>query len=115
MLVLFFLPANNLPKIDFWELNLEDKLAHIGVFAVLAGLMVWGEQRRQARADLGRSVSVVIAALAIIFGVLTELVQDQFIPSRYGSIGDIVADAIGAILGTILAPWVLKLTGFGYR
>lgn len=115
MLVLFFLPSDKLPEIDFWELNLEDKVAHMGVFAVLSGLMVWGEQRRQATAQLGLSVKVIVAALAIVFGLLTEIVQDQFIPSRYGSISDIIADAIGAILGTILAPWVLKLTGFGYR
>lgn len=115
MLVLFVLPGHKLPDIDFWELNMEDKLAHMAVFALLAGLLVWGEQRRQGTAYISLGTKAVIVILAMVFGLFTELVQDQLIPSRYGSIGDVLADAIGAILGTIVAPWVLKLTGFGYR
>jgi VanZ family protein len=115
IIVLCVLPGDELPSIDFWELNIEDKLAHTAVFGVLGFLMVWGEQHRKATARLSKVSLLSIVFFACALGVLTELVQGLYIPTRYASFSDVLADALGAMLGTILAPWVLRITGFNYH
>jgi len=111
VMVLCVVPADTLPPLDFWELNLEDKVAHMGVFALLAVLMVYGEQRRLGLRRLPAKNVVVIMATGILYGVLTEFIQGSLIPTRYASIGDVLADSIGSVLGTIVAPGLLKITG----
>ncbi len=108
ILVLCLIPGDALPQIDFWQFSFEDKIAHFAVFAILAVLMVAAEQRRLGRERIGWASKLLIILVAIAFGWLTEQLQFQFIPGRYGSVGDVIADAIGAIIGIVLAPYLLR-------
>jgi VanZ family protein len=78
-----------------WGIGL-DKVAHAALFGVQAVLVAWALEER------GRSWWPALA-----FGVLTE-VQQQLIPSRALEMGDILADAAGAVIGlamyAVLAP-----------
>ncbi len=68
-----------------------DKLQHLVAFAAL-GLV--------ARLALQRAP---VAGLAMLgFGIFIEAVQ-HFIPTRSASLGDVVADAAGVVLGLLLA------------
>jgi hypothetical protein len=115
ILALCVTPGDTLPSIDFWELDLEDKAAHLFVFGLLAFLMVFGEQRRRGQSKLRFPIQLKIIFVGVLFGAFTEWVQGAFVPSRYASFGDAVADGLGCILGTIIASWVLKKFGRGRR
>jgi len=102
ILLLCGLPGEDLPNIDFWEINIEDKLAHIFVFAVLGTLMVFGA-KRSAKTQLTRNTILIIILLGVFYGALTELLQGWLFPTRYMSLSDFIADGLGAILGTVFA------------
>jgi VanZ family protein len=102
ILLLCGLPGEDLPNIDFWEINIEDKLAHVFVFAVLAILMVIGSTR-SAKTQLSRKLVLSIILIGVLYGALTEILQGWLFPSRYMSLSDFIADALGAILGTVFA------------
>ncbi|MBA4070522.1 MAG: hypothetical protein C0497_01605 [Gemmatimonas sp.] len=82
-----------------WKVGL-DKVAHAALFGVLAVLGAWALEER------GRSWWPALVG-AVAFGALTE-VQQQLIPSRAMEMGDILADAAGAVIGlamfAVLAP-----------
>jgi len=107
--ILCILPGDALLNIDFWTIDWEDKAAHLGVFGLLGLLMVWGEWRRKGILNPRPAVKVMIVVLCLLFGMLIEIIQNEFIPTRYGSAGDAIADFLGALLGTLLAPYALRL------
>jgi len=107
--LLCFLPGDAFPEVDFWAINWEDKVIHVGVFALLGALMVWGEWRRTGNMNPRPAVKFLIATVCLLFGLATEIIQNEFIPTRYGSISDGMADFAGALLGTLIAPHILPL------
>ncbi len=108
ILVLTGLPGEDLPDINFWDLNFEDKIAHFGVFAVLAALMVYGTWKRGPRSGGRLRLGVAIVAIAGLYGAVTEALQGAVFVSRYPSFGDFIADLLGAALGTVFAFYFLS-------
>jgi len=75
-----------------------DKLVHAGLFAVQAALTAGALGRHSRRWWL-------LLAVVILFGAFTEFEQ-HFIPSRSMGLGDLLADAAGAIVGLVVfAVW----------
>lgn len=77
-----------------------DKLAHLGTYLVLGALAV-------RALYLGTGASIAVGALAggffaTWYGILDE-VHQSFVPGRSSSVEDVLADAAGALLGTLLA------------
>lgn len=108
ILLLTLFPGNELPDINIWELNIEDKIAHVGIFAVLGFLMIYGSYKHSR---LGRPTwfyILVFSLLVLLYGGLTEVMQSTLTTNRFGNFGDFIADGIGAILGTVIAFWYFK-------
>ena len=101
------LPGSELPNIDFWDIDIEDKIAHAGVFGVLGFLMVYGSVRRKAKPIISRKHTFTLILIAAAYGALTEIFQGLFFPSRFADIKDFIADAIGAVLGILIAKKLL--------
>lgn len=77
-----------------------DKAAHLGEYAVLGFLLA--RALRMTRPSLGFGSLVAGAALlGALYGASDEFHQ-SFVPERTASLGDLVADAAGALLGAIL-------------
>ena len=76
-----------------------DKLLHVAGYAVLAVATLVALRARTARS----LVAVVVVVTA--FGGVVELLQG-FVPGRGVSVLDLVADAVGAVLGAV-GWWVL--------
>jgi len=89
VLVLCFLPGNDLPDVDALG---ADKLLHAAGFFVLG--ICWRRATGSARGAL-----LIGALLACV----TELVQYLFVAGRQGDLHDIAADLVGLALGTLLA------------
>ncbi|MBW1635591.1 MAG: VanZ family protein [Deltaproteobacteria bacterium] len=77
-----------------------DKIAHMGVYALLAGTVLYAFQPELRN---GRTVTFLLATVAIclIYGLGDEFHQ-SFIPGRSVSAADVVADTLGAV-GTCIA------------
>jgi VanZ family protein len=108
VLFISLLPGKQLPELDFWDLNIGDKIAHIGVFFVLGLLLIYGSYRRTKFKRPTWVYLFVFPFLALLYGVLIEIFQGWFTTTRYASMGDVLADAIGAVLGTIIAFYFFK-------
>ncbi|MGB6036077.1 MAG: VanZ family protein [Cryomorphaceae bacterium] len=100
------LPGKDLPDFDIWAIDIEDKLGHVGVFGLLAVLMVWGSIRRSG--TLERKSLLTLFFIGVFYGGATEVLQGVAFPSRYASVLDFVADTIGFGLGTIFAILVFN-------
>jgi VanZ family protein len=84
-----------------------DKLNHAGAFAALAAAARFAFPR--SRANLLRIVLTLLC-----FGALIEIAQ-SFTPPRSAEWGDLLADAVGLLLGTPLAALVDRFAGRGAR
>ena len=71
--------------------SFTDKVLHALAWMVLAGLLAMGARRHR----FGLLIAFTIAAL---YGVVDETHQ-SYVPGRDSSWGDLVADAVGALLG----------------
>lgn len=72
-----------------------DKLHHVWFFAALWCL-----------ASLGRISPVALRAVGLLsFGVGLELAQGMFTQTRGMSVGDVLADAAGLVVGAFLIRW----------
>jgi hypothetical protein len=73
----------------------SDKVLHAGAYSVLAALIT-----------LATGNPVLGGLLAVGYGVTDEIHQ-SFVPGRFASVGDLVADAIGAALGAGLVAYLV--------
>lgn len=98
---LFFIPANKLGiKPWFLQFKHSDKLVHTTIFFILSFLLL--------KAFTNSTTSTKYWALGLLlYGILVELIQKYFIPSRSFDLVDIVADGIGIALALI---FISKLT-----
>lgn len=77
-----------------------DKLIHASLFAACAALFVRGWTSLKERWWL-------VCVLLILYGVVTELIQ-RVVPGRSATLGDLVADGVGVIIGVGAALLYLK-------
>lgn len=76
-----------------------DKLAHMVAYGVLAGTVILAHQPA-AREFLPLWVAIRAVLVCLGYGLLDEWHQ-SFIPGRFVSAGDVVADVLGAALVAI--------------
>lgn len=102
ILLLTGLPGSCIPKVKP-ALGL-DKIAHLLMYAGFAFATLWGyrEPFQQQGARYRRKACWLTLLISIVFGALTEIMQEAFVPGRIGSIYDWIADLIGSILGVVL-------------
>ncbi|MBI4710603.1 MAG: VanZ family protein [Nitrospirae bacterium] len=75
-----------------------DKVVHAVVYAVLGVLSYLSFKK----SGLNRRVIALSFLLAVIYGITDEFHQ-SFVPGRNAAVGDAVADAVGAFLGSYTA------------
>ena len=103
--VLLCLPGSRFPKYNWLSQIQFDKWVHIGLFSILVLLICWGYWSRAHEKRSLTKAFTLFAVTATLYGIGMEYVQDGFIPNRSFDVGDIWADAAGAMLGA----------GFSYR
>ena len=98
--VLFLLSESEPGTGALWTLG-HDKVGHLGLYGVLGALLAWGGHKSQ----VGYHISFLVLA-GVLYGVLDEWHQ-SFVPGRTPSGGDILADAVGVILGVLAFRFLL--------
>ena len=91
--ILFCLPGSAFPKEDWLAKISFDKFVHIGIFTVL--LFLWC---RALQIDSLKGY-IVLIIIAILYGFLIEVIQDQLVVNRSWDLGDVAADFLGSLVG----------------
>ncbi|MBT8121099.1 MAG: VanZ family protein [Gammaproteobacteria bacterium] len=77
----------------------QDKAMHVVAYALL-GLFCMGALQ-QSTAGYRPAQLWAVTALTGVYGLLDEYHQ-SFIPGRFSSLGDVIADLVGGFLGALL-------------
>lgn len=83
-----------------------DKLAHFLAYGCLAGTFVYGLQPHFNTFNKKIVAAVIVVAFCVLFGISDEYHQ-SFIPGRFVSFWDLMADGLGALL--VVAWWLQKV------
>ncbi len=92
ILYLSWNPSLQVPK-GFLEDLPIDKIVHFGMYAILSGLCLMAFKNW---------ANAKIFLFCLSFGILMEILQFAFFPGRYFEWSDIIANALGALVGMIL-------------
>jgi VanZ family protein len=90
-----------IPELHFWN---SDKLFHLLAYGVLGALAFVGSAVRHG--SLGPLARFEAGSFAGLYGLVDEIHQ-RYVPGRTASPGDLLADAIGAMLGACLVGLLL--------
>ncbi len=86
---------------SFFEFFYLDKLAHAILFLILALLLGIGFKRQYSIPLFRSSTKVSIFLISTLYGLLIEALQYAVFTDRYFENGDLLANAVGALLGTV--------------
>lgn len=116
ILVVCLMPGSSVPKYDLFSRLHADKLVHVFIFGVLLVLLMKGLLRQDNSNFLRQRALFTAFAVAVIYGAITELLQEFIASGREGDLGDLAANTIGAILGAVWMHWgEARKTHFGER
>jgi VanZ family protein len=88
------------PDVGTGGFEVNDKLVHLGLYSVLGAALAWGAWRT-------RRGIVGLLLLGFSYGAVDEWHQG-FVPGRDPSMGDLLADGAGVIVGFLFVRWLLK-------
>ena len=96
-LILFSLPGSAFPSSGWMQWIHFDKIIHIGLFACLFIAWTYPSSNKKETTI----TYLMIWTLLIVYGILVEFMQDNWIVNRSFELMDWVADIIGTSLGWI--------------
>lgn len=109
ILILSGYPGDKVPSAPFFGF---DKVVHVSIYLILSILMLFGLLFSETIKKVTLKLQVVVSFSGILFGGLMEICQHYIFINRSGNWYDFIANAIGALLGVILYPHLLKLLPF---
>ncbi len=104
----YWLPVIGLCAFIFWQSCFpsiatiplfphDDKVMHLGVYAVLA--LLFARALKQEKPDFTHGKIRLLAILFATFYGVSDEIHQAFVPLRHASMGDIGADFLGSMLG----------------
>ena len=104
ILCLCLTPGSTLPSFNLFQV---DKLAHLVVYAILAVLLYYGWKKQSRFPSLHRLVFAKILAGTFFYGLAIEYMQALFTVDRQYDFDDAIANSAGALVGSVLAIFIL--------
>jgi VanZ family protein len=101
--LLFCLPGQELPRINWLDKIHFDKIAHVGLFSVLVFLWILPPRSRVTDKQKINRMYLWIAVAFVAYGIAIEFIQVNFVPHRSFDFFDIVANTVGCAFGGIAA------------
>ncbi len=103
------MPGSDVPSIG-WAQHLHiDKIVHFFLFGMLFLLSFLPILKSSFSEKAKKQYFITIAISAILWGILTELIQHYFIAGRTFDIGDWIADTIGILAGVWVASQLKRM------
>ena len=102
ILILTGLPGSVFPRVK--PVVGLDKVVHLCMYAGFAFLCLWGYRKQFISNGIKYKRKAILLAIviSIVYGALTELMQEYLVPSRTGDWVDFLADGIGTLLGATI-------------
>ena len=102
ILLLTGLPGSCLPRVK--PVLGVDKVIHLFMYLGFAFLCLWGYRKpyQEREKAFRRKACLLTLAIGILYGALTEVMQETLVPGRVGSVYDWLADLIGCVMGVLL-------------
>jgi len=111
LIVLSLLPSSSFEDIPIYIIG-EDKVAHFFMYGFYSALLIWYfEIKKKVRPKNVGAVIIWVIIYCAVYGSAMEIMQ-YILRSRiqrYFSIGDILADGIGAAVYGFLFTWLKVL------
>jgi VanZ family protein len=101
MCVLFTLPGSAFPNENWLSDIYFDKWVHVGLFAVL--VFLWSSFFMVKPSAWWKPL-----LYALIYGLIIEWIQKEFVPNRSFDIYDVIADTVGSVIGLMVWLRVYK-------
>lgn len=92
--VLSLMSINKMPKLGS---SFDDKIYHLGAYMLFT--MLWYNYFEKTDSKYKILFS---AGIAIVYGIIIEVLQGTFTTYRTEDIGDVIANTLGALLAAIL-------------
>ena len=99
ILVLCLMPGRDLPSITIFEF---DKIVHFIFYVLLALMMYYGWKKQNTFPNLHHNTILKILIISSSYGFLVEILQELLTADRHFDIYDALANAIGAIAGSLM-------------
>ena len=109
LLVILFLsgyPGHKVPSVPFLQF---DKLVHTLIYLVLSVFLIFAFQAQYIANKNRFLTAVFVAAFGIFYGGVMEILQHYIFINRSGNWYDFSANTLGAVIGVIVYPYVMKL------
>ena len=101
--ILLCTPGAKFPKVGWQDKIWFDKWVHVVLFMALVVSWCWFYSGKKEQSTNSKKTFITIAVVSLLYGIVMELVQEQFIPNRSFEIPDIISDGVGAVLGYFIA------------
>jgi len=105
ILILSGYPGKQLPEIAVWQI---DKFVHTFIYGVLSLCLCFSFLKQFLDRKKRSSIAVKIIAFGIFYGGFMEILQNNMFINRSGNWYDFFANALGAILGVVIFPLLVK-------
>lgn len=102
-------PGNKIPQAPFFGF---DKVVHIGMYFVLSMTVIFGLSFPQKNKKITLRLMLGVIIFGILFGGFMEICQHYIFINRSGNWYDFTANTIGAILGVLIYPTIVKWLPF---
>jgi VanZ family protein len=96
ILFLTLVSGKDVPEAPFFNF---DKIVHILLFSFFSLSLMTALRKQRFNKMLFFYAPYIAIVFTFLFGVMTEVLQEYFIPDRYGDWKDAISDLIGSILG----------------
>jgi len=103
LLVLTSIPGKYAPNI-----GVSDKIEHSGAYLVLAVLVNFTYMFQRKIPEFYNK-PVIFTFFTIVFYGLVDEIHQMFIPGRMADVRDLIADAIGGIVGILIVQLIKKI------
>ena len=95
--ILSLIPGKQLPESP---IQYADIMVHVVMYLIMS-MVIFRESTKQYN-GLSIRLKTVIVLLLIVYGGVLEVLQETFIPGRYGSLSDFLANATGVLSGLLI-------------
>ncbi len=97
ILIVTFLPGSSSKRIRLFIH--ADKLIHLLLFMIFSLLLIFDARRFFQTSSIQKNIAIAVTLTGLAAGLFTELVQHFLIVGRSGTIGDLIADVGGILIG----------------
>ncbi|NQX97859.1 MAG: VanZ family protein [Flavobacteriales bacterium] len=106
ILILSGYPGNQLPKIAVWQF---DKWVHTLMYGVLSFLVLIPYSKQFLVKGNRFKIGLFIILFGIFYGGFMEILQNNIFINRSGNWIDFIANSLGAIIGVVTYPIMIKI------